>query len=211
METKIYAQETAATRLADLGLTESELHQAIEAGELERGTCHPDYPATARGYYTYAATVAMLRRVLKMKGWTRYMEKNLELTLSPDGATAIAVSSGDEGTGRKQTGSGETSPQPRSPKGPMVVSAAQGNYQLSFPWGNQKPATHRTTWLLLHFRDRNEIRCELSSPAGIDETGRVTDWLERIILSPVRLSDAELTPAPVPEDEPPIEFDIAPR
>ena len=43
----------------------------------------------------------------------------------------------------------------------------------------------RMTWLLLMHRDHQaqEVRCELSRPVNMSAEGRVSGWVERIILS----------------------------
>jgi hypothetical protein len=64
-----------------------------------------------------------------------------------------------------------------------------------------------STWVLLHHRENNVIRCELSRPTAINLSGYVETWGERIILAPI---DVEPSPTFGADDEP-VQPDVAVR
>jgi hypothetical protein len=140
------------------------------------------------------------------QGWRRLNEANLPLVVNEDRNLAIAVS-----TGSKTTGLKDKSPCTSSIKGPMTASALRGNHQQGelfsesemtqvIPFDPQRRMFSPTemmnhtsgepltvskwrTWILLVYRDAQEVRCELSLPIGMDEDGYVDEWKERIILT----------------------------
>src|SRR5688500_6601950 len=82
-----------------LGLSVDELRDAILIGEGSRDACTPNDPPNAPGFYAWAKTVRALGEILIAKGWTRNDDGNLSIVVSPDGQKAVAVATGDEGTG----------------------------------------------------------------------------------------------------------------
>jgi hypothetical protein len=64
-----------------------------------------------------------------------------------------------------------------------------------------------TTLVLLHYREKYKIRCELSHPTVINASGYVEEWAERIILSELDLDPTRIS---LP-DEPPVEPDVLVR
>jgi len=122
----------------------------------------------------------------------------------PDGLVAIAVASGDAGTG-DLSAAVTTS----YPKGITMVEAIEDN--LLLPWDdvaiaeNSRMATEKTddtpvmTYFLLHNRRNGTMYSELSRPQSIDKKGFVTSWAPRIPLSarplgPVVISEDAETP-----------------
>ena len=47
---------------------------------------------------------------------------------------------------------------------------------------NEKSKPERTTWVLLQNQMGNVVRAELSCPNGFDESGRINEWSDRLIL-----------------------------
>ena len=170
-------------RLAELGLTEDQLRESIFAGELHRRRCTKNHPPSYAGIGAWAETVCRLGEIKKEEGWSRRDPSNLSLVVSPDGAMAIAVATGDYQTGRAD------GPEPRTkyPKGSTVAEAVEENhvqFEL-FETGRKKKAQREPsalTWILLVTRDSDEIRSELSLPMKIDEEGFIYAWKERILL-----------------------------
>jgi hypothetical protein len=178
--------------------------EAVQAGFTAWASCTPNHPPGAPGYFGWAETVRTLRDRLTTKGWRRLNELNLPLVVNHERNLAIAVSTGDKTTGCK-----EGSPCTSSIKGPMTASVLRGNQLELFP--DREPGvvvemdrqrrlfspaemtngsvkedfkiSKWTTWMLLVYRDAQEIRCELSLPVGMDEEGYVDEWKERIILT----------------------------
>lgn len=196
-----------ADRLARLGLTAEEIREAVRLGDEARQSCTDNDPASAPGLLGWIRTVRGVRDVLGAKGWSKRYEEGIELAISPDGSVAIAVATGDQGTGRS-----EGSPKTKNPKGPAMVavmSRSQAWLPTMAPPKASPPARPRSTWFLLIARDSRQVRCELSLPSSIGADWRVEEWIERILLEPVPVSEeAERSPV---DEEPDIEVDVSRR
>jgi hypothetical protein len=57
-------------------------------------------------------------------------------------------------------------------------------------------SSDRVTWILLFYRDKEEIRAELSLPDSIGDDGHIDHWRERIILGAQPLDKDVLQIAP---------------
>jgi hypothetical protein len=155
----------------------------------------------------WAETVSALREYVIPLGWYRSNENNYALSVDSTGGTAIAVATGDDGTGRP-----DGTPSTNARKGPSTLEAITVN-QLQFTFMDERPSpargaasrpnNHRATWILLIRRASNEVRCELSLPISIGEDGHIDAWRERILLSSIPLdgdlAEAVPTPPPLPD------------
>jgi len=202
-EAHIYAEASKTARLAELGLGEETLRQAVTDGELARASCTRNDPRVYPGQTAWARTTRGLREALVPRGWEPSEEANLPTIVSPDKTMAITVSSGDDGTGCLTR-----SPQTRNPKGTATLRAIFENHrQLRFGFiEDDEGKLPRLTWVLLVARVKGEVRCELSLPAAVGDGGRVTAWSERIILDPVALGVE--APVSAPENEPTVEIQV---
>jgi hypothetical protein len=195
-------------RLRSLGLTTEILLDSVRAGLQGRLSCTELDPPMFPGQTMWAHTLRRLRQRTTLHNWTPNDDGNYSVALSPDGLIAIAVSTGNENTGRPSA-----MPTTMSPKGPRtadVVAANQLVLDLRIP-GDITPVTkstqQRETWLLLIHMDDSEVRAELSFPLTINEYDFVTGWRERIILPSVDFNPAEID---LPVDDSP-DIDIAVR
>jgi hypothetical protein len=189
METAIHAGSIErAQRLAELGLDELLLRQAVEQGLAQWATCTLNHPPSYPGYSAWGETVRALRDLLAPFGWIRSNETNLPFTVNEAQTLAVSVATGDEATGRE-----DETPCTKSSKGPGTADAVAANArQLRlFPidvrpedLARLKGDGRRMTWLLLFHRDEQgrQVRCELSRPTSMSENERVDGWAERIIL-----------------------------
>ena len=185
--------------LAAIGITEAECLDALAAGDSAAAACTLNHPPMASGFYRFAETVASLALQKGAEGWTRHDYKNFSTVVSPSGLFAIAVASGDAGTGDLSA-----SVTTRSPKGVTTEEAIDVNLTLPFDerciaenrkLKEQPPAAAKvqpTTFFLLHDRRDGVRYAELSRPQSIDERGYVTKWLPRIPLMATPLDPAEL-------------------
>lgn len=185
MHLNIHAESwNVQRRLAELGLTEQPLRDAVMRGQLAWAACNPFHPRIYPPLVGWAETVAALRENLAAAGWEPSDENNYSVAINPAGQLAIAVATGNEYTGLVHS-----SPSTKASKGKHTVSAVLVNQaQLSlFETINNPPeqAPERTTWLLLMYRDEHEIRCELSLPVSIGNDMRVDAWRERIVLGAI--------------------------
>lgn len=183
---QVCVEETdVAARLADLQVAEQALRDAALAGQEAASTSTEHDPPNFKGFFAWARTVRRLRDELAPQGWSSSNARGYATAVNPDETMAIAVASGDEGTGLED---GE--PSTRSTKGPATVAAVAQNQLVFFPDPDSPPrvdpeqAANMQTWLLLFYldEDREEVRLELSLPEGLDDDGYVVSWRERIIL-----------------------------
>jgi hypothetical protein len=188
-------------RLAELGLRSETLIDVLRQGELQRRMASPLDPPSAPGVAAWARSVRALREQLIPSGWTPSDRFNFSTVVSPDGALAIAVATGDDGTGDS---SPEVNPRTKYRRGPTYARALARNVQLElFPETNvpSDPTNESTvTWILLRRSTSDAIYAELSRPLRLGEDERVSEWAERIILGPINLDgDVEVSEVP---DEP---------
>src|SRR5688500_570272 len=87
-------------RLAELGLEEESLKDAVRRGQLAFLSCTPNHPPQFPGISAWAETVCALREYVTPLGWRRSNDNNYALSVDPGGQVAIAVATGDDGTGR---------------------------------------------------------------------------------------------------------------
>lgn len=178
--------DVVASRLAQLGTSETALREAINQGHLHRSRLTPNHPRIFPGLEMWGWCVAGLRDQLRPLGWVAHVSSNYESTVNDSLGLAIAVASGDEATGVAGL-----HPSNRSKKGRNTVDAVGANRQGDMfadllPEAMARPSIHNhDTWILLHHTDvsKKEIRIEFSKPWDIGEDGRITSWSERIILS----------------------------
>lgn len=164
---------------------------------------HQDLTTTQR--YMHLSPAA-LDRLLKPLKWTRRDPSNFSLVVDANETVALAVSTGDDRTGRE----GFPHPRTKYMKGPTVIDAIDRNVvQMElFDTGRRKKAETmpKLTWFLLMVRARGEVRYEVSLPSAVDDEGFIVAWRERIILDPLTFDvDDERQPLE-PTDE--IDIDV---
>lgn len=201
------------TRLAELGLDQMDLQEAVMQGMFARSECTPNDPPFYAGINAWARPVRVLREKLIPKQWTRSDDDNYSLVVNPDGNLAIAVATGDENTGIAMA-----NPMTKSAKGPKTQRAIEDNqYQLSLfepsPEFEIPETAHndRVTWILLQYYDQSkkEVRFELSLPSSY--SGKVDGWSERIILSPLSFDSTTVIPVPIVPNLPDIDIPLIRR
>lgn len=202
------------TRLAELGLEEEPLRDVVRRGYLAYITCTANHPRLIPSIWAWGETVRALREYVLPIGWRRSDENNYSLVIDPTGRVAVAVATGDEGTGAPAA-----FPSTKAPKGQSTLDAITANrLQLSLFMEPESVApadspddlgAERVTWLLLIYRSANEVRCELSLPSSMGVDGRIDGWRERILLGSVPL-DGDLVEV-VPPASPDITIDVKRR
>jgi hypothetical protein len=199
-------------RLAELGLDEESLKETVRRGQLAFISCTANHPPQFPGMAAWAETVRALREYVVPLGWRRSNDNNYALAVDSEGSVAIAVATGNDGTGRA-----DVTPSTNARKGPSTLEAITVN-QLQFGFMDDHPARlapasdgndHRMTWILLIHRAQNEVRSELSLPSSIAEDGHIDGWRERILLGSISF-DADLVEI-VPPPQPDITIDVRRR
>lgn len=199
-------QPEVDTTLDKLGLQIHELQEAAKANFLAQAACTANDAPTAPGFIGWNASVRALREFLIPKGWTREDIKNSPRITSSEQDVTIMVATGDEATGNPMA-----TPKTKSNKGTTTRNAINNNEnQVSLFSEEMIPHTmpaksinqaNGSTWLLLvhvHIDQQSEdpkhiIRCELSLPVGMDQSGHITAWSERIILPEITVDPDNIT------------------
>ena len=174
--------------LAELELDVETLHRAVRAGVDARARRTELAPRNAQGSDLVSHTVEELRLLLAAAGWTADFAGGQERTVSPDGRTAVIVSTGAGAVGDLR-GEARTA----HPKGPLMrdaVTVNQGFVQEEFPLGlgAPSPPAGRRCWVLLVKVEADRVDLELSVPDGMRD-GVVVSWAERLPLPPLPLGD----------------------
>jgi hypothetical protein len=196
--------------LARLGLAVAPLVTAVNRGHLAAISRTANDAPNAAGFYQWNETLRTLREELTVLGFTRSNIRGYATALRGDKRMAIAVSSGDEGTGIARA-----TPSTKQVKGPCTVAAVSSNAaQLELFPGlilmSPPPDVECLTWILLFSAAAvTELRAELSLPVTMDEGGQIRAWRERIIL-PSQPLDATFS-VPAPDFGPDVEIEIKRR
>ncbi len=206
-----YVGDAAAKRLIELDLSVEILTEAVIYGQMERDGCSSLDPPTFPGTTAWAATNRALRAILmRNRAWTLSNANNFCTTISPTGEVAIAVATGDDGTGREHEASNF-----KNKRGPTARRAVETNQMLLFEivQADTMPVVPSKTWILLVSRKADQVFSEMLLPRSLDESGRVEAWAERIILPTINLNDApkKLTIPSEPEGGAEIEIDVTRR
>lgn len=219
-EKKIVSEPHLATaRLAEIGVTQEILRHAVEAATAAYNACTPHHPVTYAGTRAWAEGIKDLRDSLSLPpyGWHAESDDNLPFIVNPFGTVAIMVATADSATGKESD-----TPCTNSGKGPRTQKVVHANdlQYLLFPDVHLMPERlerhkklGRMTFLLLMHRDpqTHEVRCELSRPNDMDESGRVNGWIERIILKPLPFGEQSVEIAPDVPKSPEIDVQVKKR
>ena len=203
----VHAPADVATRLAELGLKEELLREALRQANLYRVRTTSHHPRLYRYQVMTAETIAALRDLLVPEGWQKLDEGQYELTVNPVGTMAIAVASGDDNVAQI-----ERTPSNKSPKGRHTIAAVQSNHQTDMfadllPVKELDTEVTRNTWVLLHLVKKDGIYSELSRPTEISDDGMIARWSERILLDQIELDGDPIQIAP--PDQPDIDIFIS--
>src|SRR5947209_13110702 len=172
--------------LAEIGLSDEIVREAILDGEVARNSCTANDPPCLPGIVAWGASVRSLRDNLIPKGWEKDNEDNFPTVINPNGKIAIAVATGDEGTGKENA-----NPKTKYPKGIAAEIAISRNLNSLFPEDRaaaqaaKEKLDNRQMWILLKRREKDTVFAELSLPASLIKDEQVKDWLIRIILDPI--------------------------
>jgi hypothetical protein len=180
------------------GLTVEVLEQTIKRGEIARDNCTKNDPPSTPGYNAWSNTVRALRDLLTPQGWERNDDQNYSTVISPAKDVAIAVATGNEGTG-DETQEANT----KYPRGTATQTAVDMNafmFKLFEPTQDEIAEANRATWMLLKKRVGDTVYAELSLPAAMTKDGFVDYWDTRIILSPITIDPAIVLPDDSTED-----------
>jgi hypothetical protein len=187
-------------RLAELGLEQAPLRDVALRGYLAYIGCTANHPPLIPPILAWGEAVCALREYVLPLGWRRSDENNYSVVIDSQERFAIAVATGDEGTGRSGS-----FPSNKARKGPNTIGAVNANQlQLGFmegelsqaPTNLPHPSDARMTWVLLIHRAADEVRCELSLPSSMALDGHIDGWCERILLGSIPIDGDLIEIAP---------------
>lgn len=187
-------------RLAELGLEQAPLRDVARRGYLAYISCTSNHPPLVPPILAWGEAVCALREYVLPLGWSRSDENNYSVVIDSGERVAIAVATGDEGTGRS-----DSFPSNKARKGPNTIGAVNANQlQLGFmedelrraPTNLPRPSDTRMTWVLLIHRAADEVRCELSLPSSMALDGHIDGWCERILLGSIPIDGDLIEIAP---------------
>jgi hypothetical protein len=187
LKTKPY-EVAEALRTLGRGLTVEVLEQVIKRGEIARDTCTKNDPPSTPGYNAWSTSVRVMRDLLTPLGWERNDDQNYSTVISPAKDVAIAIATGNDGTG-DETQESNT----KYPRGVATQAAVDMNaylFTLLDPTPEEAAEANRATWIFLKKRVGDTVRAELSLPAAMTANGFVDHWDTRIILKPIPIDPA---------------------
>ena len=199
---RIYEGTSAAARLQEIGLTVELLSGAASRGDDGRQECTIFHPLQSKGHRMWSDTTAALREACLglAAGWKIDRTNNFETVAQSERGIAVAVVGGDEYTGWR----GDKDPKVRRKRGPITTQRVRDNYLGMEPLFSMKTAPASDdlpdswqTWFFLIRATDEALWLELSHPIGLDNSGHVSTWSERIILPKLPVSGGV---TPIPED-----------
>ena len=170
-------------RLYSIDLDPDILWEAVREGNGLALNMTENDPPASRGISIWGKVTRRLREILMPRGWVRSDQQRYSTTVHQSRKWGIAVSAGDW-----RTGLDNHTPATSAEKGTSMKSAVGAN-QTHFshidPEWTTLSGQISATWVLLYYIDKNtgEVRAELSLPILVSD-GRITDWAERLILTP---------------------------
>lgn len=196
MNAQIVSEKGAVINELELmGVPEEALRQAIEASERLRQGMNPNHPPMAHGFIPWSELVCALRDQLLPLGWTKSDEGNLPRVIHPDGKLAIAVLTGDEGTGKNEEEL--RSKYPRGPRSKSLVDENAQQLELGDMGFMMKalplPESKTLLWYLMIHRTSSGVWFELSLPYSIGSDGCIVSSKKRIFFDPVVFEADRLT------------------
>ena len=193
----IYSEpQEVDAELAKLGVNRGILVDALQQGEVQRRLGSRLDPKPSPAYHAWSRAVRALREgALDLQAsWHSEEPNGLPMVVNAHTTIALTVSSGDENTGRPETGK---DPASKNPKGEATATVVAQNVQEAL----DIPAP--TTWVLLFDSGDDGLFAELSCPEALAANGYIDTWSVRIILGQIDLGEDNVrSDAPV---EPPVD------
>lgn len=193
----VVSPNEAESYLSQMGVRAADLYEAIAAGEVAAGNLTTHHPAIAPGMERWIHSTGHLRERLADTGlWSGSDPQNRPVSIHANGAWIIALIGGNEATGDSESATG---PKAARSKGRATEEAAKtiplfslDEYRAS---GNTEVGPPAGNWFVLYYRDENQVRIEVSLPAGFDGSlGQFTGWRIRVILEPWQPEDIARRP-----------------
>ena len=187
--------EEVESYLAGMGISVPEIVDALAAGELAAGNTTSFAPPTAPGLRRWLSVVERAREGLTVtNGWTLEDKLNRPTSVSPGKKYSLAFVGGNEDTGvasgtpkaARKRGRATAEDYPES--GTKIRYEAQVFSMFSAERGVSSGGVDTGVtpplgaWILLYYRDEDELRWEISLPAAFSSQDKqFSGWRVRII------------------------------
>ncbi len=180
----MHVERETARLLSDWGISERAVRDAVRwAYENHVAEVTSDEPLNSRGTTMYLRLTGRLRQALRPEGWRIDRTGNLEMTVHPKGHLAIVVANGDQDTGvecRQPCTVSRKGARTKKVLGERLFDVSE------FASATSDAHDRQMLVLLVHADERNqEIRCEISMPLGVADSGYIEEWSARAILRPI--------------------------
>ncbi len=210
----LFRRQEVDDRLFELGLSQAHLRRTLQAG-LDYKTSLTEHNTRAiRGIGPWDAMHQSLGEQLHQEDWIRREPGNFAIMVHPDEEWCIAVMSGNDATGNHLVFPKNSSAIPKGERKRtrQVVNnnqAALGLRPHFFLLDNHWKLKPLVTYFLLHRIDveAGVVTGELSLPIAFPDN-HISDWYERIILTPYAGTLRSSLHAPPQDEEPDDDIDV---
>lgn len=197
----------ATARLASMGLRVEYIDAAVWKGHDRSSQVSRVHPRTYKGQVMWAEAVAELRtQLLNLnQDWEMGFTNNYETSFHLKREIAIAIVGADTNCGERAF----APPKAVRKRGPITAKRVQrnllGQQMFDLPEFQGPPQSDELcdTWFLMLNARGCHIYRELSIPTSLGSDNRFGRWRERILIPPMLLHGATITPAEPDESEPP--------
>lgn len=195
--------EVEAFLTAQIGVSVSELHSALDYGAADAALVTANSAAASYGWRMYDGTLTAMRDQLARRGWQLARPGGLEVAMRKDKLVQITPAMGTDGTGLR---SGH--PTCKHHRGSATVIAVEDNQTSLADLAPHEAAWRKTqTWWLMYCivvrEDEKLVRAGLSLPLRV-ENGRITEWGYRVLLGERPIGSTTIANIPEPAPEPTI-------
>jgi hypothetical protein len=185
--------EDVGRQLAALGLIVKDVEFPVVRAVLARNLCTPDHPRIYLGMTSWGEGNAALRFVLgkKRQPWTRYEKQNIPRAVNPEKTIAITLLAGDANTGNPDP---RVVPQPKRRRQEASQKLVVNNVEPFLPGlepdedADAQAKLHYLLWYRKVSQEGDFVYSELSLPTAVGDNGTIEEYLDRIILPVIDMS-----------------------
>jgi hypothetical protein len=191
-------------RLRAFGLSTELIHMALRPGLSRAANRTSKALRSTPGTDIYHDTMEHLHLLLAEMGWSLVHIDHQPRLLHPDARIAVAIASGTNVASWDPRWTPRTRRKGVATRNSLAGPRAEVVALFDVPGVEQdeelvNAARLAPLWLLVHERTVRGLNLELSRPAGMNASGIVTEWADRIIIGFLDL-DGDLTVFDNPDD-----------
>lgn len=203
-------------RLVTFSLSSDLIHDCLDPGYRLSRNFPGSNPPSSRGNTIWDhAFKNLTQRLVEVEGWSMKIVEQQHRFVHPDGIMAMTLSSAENVANSDP----QQTPRTKNPKGAVTESALDDQPMAPvlplFEDDEQPPRVEPSSesmpplWFLLYEVTDRGLLLELSRPKKMEQSGRVVEWSDRIIIKPLLLVDDFDDFAPQEEEE--IDVVVEPR